>query len=214
MACFPLMVEVEGKTVLVIGGGRIALHKIKILINFGVHIIVVSRDFSDELIAFSKIEEYSITLINHDYDDKYLVANEDDLCFVVAATDDEDVQTHISNLCQSKGIPINVVDVKDKSTFFFPAIEKQEDLVIAVSTGGKFPAAAGYIRNKIKKAIPSYYGRLVDTLDRYKDLLRSKISDYDIRKNVSYDLLEQCDSNSGELSFETVNKRLSDLGEG
>lgn len=211
MACFPLMVEIEGKTVIVIGGGRVALHKIKVLLPFGVNIRVISEEFCDDLQAFSKENTDRITLIRKSFEKSDILHadDSDEVCFIVAATDDEKLQSSVSALCREKRIPVNVVDVKEKSTFYFPAITKNDDLVVAVSTGGNSPAAAGYIKERIADTLPDYYGGLVETLGNYRELALSKIEDYDERKRFFRELLLYGEEHDGELPETVVMEKLS-----
>ena len=213
MACFPLMVEIEGKTVIVIGGGRVALHKIKVLLPFGVNIRVISEEFCDDLQAFALSRENAdrITLIRKSFEKRDILHadDSDEVCFIVAATDDEKLQSSVSALCREKRIPINVVDVKEKSTFYFPAIIKKDDLVVAVSTGGNSPAAAGYIKDRIADRLPEYYGRLVETLGKYRELVLLKIEDYDERKRFFRELLVYGEEHDGELPEHVVIEKLS-----
>lgn len=211
MACFPLMVEIEGKTVIVIGGGKVALHKIKVLLPFCVNIRVISEDFCDSLQAFSKENNDRITLIRKSFEESDILHadDSDEVCFIVAATDDEKLQSSVSALCREKRIPVNVVDIKEKSTFYFPAITKKDDLVVAVSTGGNSPAAAGYIKERIADTLPDYYGGLVETLGNYRELALSKIEDYDERKRFFRELLLYGEEHDGELPETVVMEKLS-----
>ncbi|MBR1598862.1 MAG: bifunctional precorrin-2 dehydrogenase/sirohydrochlorin ferrochelatase [Lachnospiraceae bacterium] len=211
MAYFPLMVEIEGRTVIVIGGGKVALHKIKVLLPFGVNIRVISEEFCDSLQAFSKENTDKITLIRKSFEETDILLADDntEVCFVVAATDDDKLQSRVSVLCREKHIPVNVVDVKDKSTFYFPAITKRDDLVVAVSTGGNSPAAAGYIKERIADTLPDYYGRLVETLGNYRELVLSRLEDYDERKRFFRELLLYGEAHDGELPETVVMEKLS-----
>lgn len=211
MACFPLMVEIEGKTVIVIGGGKVALHKIKVLLPFGVNIRVISEDFCDSLQAFSKENNDRITLIRKSFEESDILHadDSDEVCFIVAATDDEKLQSSVSALCREKRIPVNVVDIKEKSTFYFPAITKKDDLVVAVSTGGNSPAAAGYIKERIADTLPDYYGGLVETLGNYRELVLSKLEDYDERKRFFRELLLYGEEHGGKLPETVVMEKLS-----
>ena len=211
MACFPLMVEIEGKNVIVIGGGKVALHKIKVLLPFGVDIRVISEGFCEDLMTFARENADRITLIRKSFEETDILHADDstEVCFVVAATDDEKLQSSVSALCREKRIPVNVVDVKGKSTFYFPAITKNDDLVVAVSTGGNSPAAAGYIKERIADTLPDYYGGLVETLGNYRELALSKIEDYDERKRFFRELLLYGEEHDGELPETVVMEKLS-----
>ena len=214
MACFPLMVEIEGKTAIVIGGGRVALHKIKVLLPFGVRIKVISEQFCDALLELTDENTSLITLIQRSFEETDIVSADDNICFVIAATDDPELQGCVSKICREKHIPVNVVDVKEHSSFYFPAIVKRDDLVVAVSTGGNSPVAAGYLKERIAGALPDYYGELIDTLGKYRELVLSKIEDYDERKYFFRELLRYGEEHEGELPESVVMERLSQYDDG
>ena len=201
MACFPLMVEVENKDVTVIGGGMVAYHKIKTLLPFGPVIRVISEYFCVELISLAKTQENRITLCKK----KFEVSDiDDESCFVIAATDNGKVQTLVSELCRERRIPVHVVDEKEKSSFYFPAVLKKEELVISVSTGGNSPVAAGHIRNKIAENLPAYYGKLIDILGEYRGRALDEISLYCERKDFFKELLVYGEEHEGNLPLEVV----------
>ena len=214
MACFPLMIEVSGRTVIVIGGGRVALHKINVLLPFEVKLQVISEQFCDELYALAVENSSQIILIQKGFEENDIAGTEEDICFVVAATDDGKLQSQVSELCKEKHIPVNVVDVKEKSSFYFPAIVKRDELVVAVSTGGSSPVAAGYLKKRIAGGLPDYYGGLVDTLGRYRELVLSKIGDYEQRKQFFRELLMYGEEHEGDLPEEAVMEMLSHYEKG
>lgn len=205
MACFPMMVEIEGRTLLVIGGGRIALHKIKVLLPFGADIVAISDDFLPEFFALAKDNE-NITLIQKSISGDSRTSFEDlldesdrDICFVIAATDDIKLQDVISGVCKDRKIPVNVVDVKDKSSFYFPAVIKKDELVVAVSTGGASPTLAGHIKNKLDGIIPEYYKDMTATLGKMRDRALLEISSYGDRKKFFEELIAYGEEHEGMI---------------
>lgn len=209
MACFPLMIEVKGKTGLVIGGGKVALHKIKVLLPFGIRLYVVSEQFCDELLEIAEENREQLLLFERKFCKEDIICSDVELCFVIAATDDAKLQNYVSDICSEKKIPVNVVDVKEKSSFYFPAIAKQSELVVAVSTGGNSPVAAGYIKEHISKNLPDYYGKLVDLLGKYRDTAFEKIEHYDDRKSFFRELLIYGEEHGGDIPEEIVWDRLA-----
>lgn len=221
MSCFPLMIEIEGKTVIVIGGGRIALHKIKVLLPFGARIVAVSEEFCNELRVLASDNTNMITLFQKNIGERLsyfestsdnvtiseidnIIEMYDSVCFVIAATDDERLQSIVSHVCKEKNIPVNVVDVREKSTFYFPAVTKQDELVVAVSTGGNSPVAAGYIKKKIEDSLPDYYGRMINALGRYREQALASIDSYDKRKHYFKELINYAEEHDGDIPEEVA----------
>ncbi len=186
---------------MVAGGGKIACHKVKILLGFGVKLFVVAPSFDADFKNL-KYEEGQICFQKR----RFLDSDIEEMDFAVAATGNEELDFHISKLCQEKGVLVNVVDRKEWCTFIFPALLQEEDLLVAVSSGGKSPAAAAFLKEKLRKAIPAYYGGLVKKLGEYRDYITERVGTAKERKRVFYQLLDYGDSHEGELPESEVRR--------
>lgn len=179
---------------MIAGGGKIACHKVKVLLEFGVKLFVVAPSFDADFKNLG-CDEGQICFRKR----RFLDSDVEGMDFAVAATGIEELDFHISKLCQKKGVPVNVVDRKEWCTFIFPALLREGDLLVAVSSGGKSPAAAAYLKEKLRKAIPAYYGGLVKKLGEYRDYITERVGTAKERKRLFYQLLEYGDSHEGEL---------------
>ncbi len=200
MAYFPFMVEIEKKKCLVVGGGSIAFHKVKILVEFQAHIRVTAGEICPLLQELAKEKSGLIHLVEREFRAEDI----EGMDFVVAATDDEGLNDYVSDLCRQKNILINAVDRKEACSFIFPAILKDKELVVAVSTGGQSPAAAAYIKNRIRKGIPDYYGEMIETIGGYRDYILEHVNTAEKRKELFNRLLEYGDGHGGEIPHELV----------
>lgn len=223
MAYFPFMIDVANQNCLVVGGGSIAFHKVKLLSGFDVHIKVVGAQICHELNEFAKgkkltdntavnlagekQEKTGIEIVCREFRDSDI----DGMDFVIAATDDEILNDYISELCRKKKILVNVVDRKELCSFIFPAMVQEKDLLIAVSTGGQSPAGAAYIKRKIKSCIPQYYGDMVETLGEYREYVLSYVDSAKARKDIFDRLLEYGDSHEGVIPFELVKQLVEEV---
>lgn len=167
MSYFPFFMDVQNKVFLVVGGGRIAYRKIEVLLQFDTRIIVTAPTICKEIYVLK-----NRILLNEREFLKNDIMNVD---FVIAATDNQALNTSIFELCKEKNKPVNVVDVKEECSFVFPAIIKNEDLVIAVSTGGNSPAMAAKIKKEINTVIPEYYGELIECLGLHREYIKNEI---------------------------------------
>jgi siroheme synthase-like protein len=192
MAYFPFMMDIEDKTCLIVGGGKIAFHKAKLLLSFGARIRLVAPEVCEELDGVEIIKR------------KFTQDDLNNVDFVVAATDDTALGDYISGLCKKRGIPVNVVDKKEECSFIFPAIIKQGDLVVSVSTGGNSPAGAGYIKRQIGETLPDYYGDMVLKLGEYRDYILDNVQSPEDRKLIFNKLLEYGDSHGGDIPKNVV----------
>ena len=171
MAYFPFFVELEGKECLVVGGGDVAFRKIRELLPFGVNITVVSLEICESICNLAGEYPGQMKLLYREYKK----ADLEQKFFVIAATDDEQCNREISEYCRQEKILVNVVDDKEKCSFYFPSLVKQKDIVAGFSSGGNSPALIkelrrelqGQIRPQVKKAFSTeqqrkqYYNQVI-----------------------------------------------------
>ena len=122
---FPIFLEIKNKPVLVIGGGDIALRKIKLLIKSKPNIKVVANNFCDEILDLKDM--HSIDIIQKDF-------HPNDIEFpiiIIAATNNKSLNKQISQLGLKKNIPVNVVDQPSLCTFTMGSIVERGSLVIS-----------------------------------------------------------------------------------
>lgn len=165
MAYYPIMVDLTGREVLVVGGGSVAGRKIETLLEYGAVVSVVSREMSPDVkthIDNGEVrylgEEFSLVFLK----DKFLV---------IAATDDSELNHRISLAAEAKGMLINAVDQPADCNFIVPSIVKRGDLIIAASTSGKSPALA----KKIRKQLTGYFGEEYDLFLRMMGRIRNEV---------------------------------------
>src|SRR5690606_1600608 len=72
---------------------------------------------------------------------------------VFACTSDRETNRRVAEECRDEGIPVLVADAQDESTFFSPAIHRDGDLTVAVSTGGAAPRPAQEVRDTVVAAL-------------------------------------------------------------
>ena len=195
MAYFPFLIDIKRKLCVIAGGGAVAYRKAEIMLGFGAKVKVVAPDISDSMkLLVENGKEIMIQQRNFQIND---LRNAD---FVIAATDDERVNSYISQKCRERDILVNVVDVKEECSFIFPAVIKKDDLLISISSGGNSPAAAAFLKDKIEDRIPDYYGKVVTMLGRYRRDIKETVLDAQDRKELYYELLEYAAEHNGELA--------------
>ena len=185
MPYFPMMIDLNEKKILVIGGGREGENKVEILHGFHARITLIARD------ATEKAARLSASYLQRDFEDSDLDA--EDFLLVVAATDDRKLNARISRLARDRGIPVNIVDDMELCTFIFPAIIKDGDVVCSVSSSGKSPFVAQYIKELITKVLPAGIGEINDRMGRFRKQAKEEIASSEARraflKNKLHELL-------------------------
>lgn len=200
MGYFPFFVDVENQNCLVVGGGVVALRKIEKLLPFNPNITVVSPKVHKEILSIK-----NINIIKRKFDFNDLKEKS----FVITATDDKVLNKEIYNFCEENNIPVNTVDDKDNCSFIFPALAKNKGVTVAISTSGKSPLYAKYLRKKIENLIQDSES-IVDNLSKYREKIKNEISLEENRKVAFEKLLEHSLSNES-ISDDLVDKIIKDL---
>ena len=145
--------DIEGKLCVIAGGGKVACRKVCDLLPFGVYIRVISREFNAELETLVKDASRTQGRLQLN---RRLFSMDDikDADFVIAALSDETLNSQISAYCKENGIPVNVVDVKDKCSFIFPSMIKKGPVTAAISSGGASPVFTRLLKERIRQVLP------------------------------------------------------------
>ena len=136
----PIGFNLNGKKVLVVGGGKVAARKTDKLLSAGAKITVLSP-----LLCPSLRELSNSGMIEH----KNLRFSPDalgDADLIIAATSSREVNAKVSARAREKKVPVCVVDDPSLSDFIFLATSSFGDFAIAVSTDGHHPGISSRIR--------------------------------------------------------------------
>ncbi|MGC8101931.1 siroheme synthase CysG [Metapseudomonas otitidis] len=176
MDFLPLFHNLQGRHVLVVGGGEIALRKARLLADAGACLRVVAPEIDSQLVA---LVEQSHGLVHRR---GYASGDLEGAVLVIAATDDEPLNAQISRDAQARGVPVNVVDAPALCSVIFPAIVDRSPLIVAVSSAGDAPVLARLIRAKIETWIPSAYGQLAGLAKRFRQQVKQLFPDVQQRR--------------------------------
>lgn len=199
MALFPLFIELSGRRVLIVGGGRLALHKAKMLSPYGAELTAVAPEFCTELEAME-----GLTLTRRAFEPGDVEGAE----IVIAATDERDVNRTVSALCRERGIPVNVVDELSECSFVFPALLRRGALSAGVTTAGCSPTAAAWARDRLDEALPEGFEDVVAWLGSLRMELKARIPEQRRRSVLFRRLFELAMERGGPLSREELEAEL------
>lgn len=174
MQFLPLFHKLQGRLVLVIGGGEVALRKARLLSDAGAVLRVVAPEIRSEL--------QELAGPGGNFLRGYASSDLQGVALVIAATDDVPLNAQISAEAQALGIPVNVVDAPALCSVIFPAIVDRSPLIVAVSSGGDAPVLARLIRAKIETWIPATYGQLANLGKRFRDRVKQLFPDVQQRR--------------------------------
>lgn len=205
MGYFPFFIDLSGRNGLIIGGGAVALRKVQKLLPFGARLTVCAPAFLPE---FADIP--GLVLLHRPFEPAML----DNMFFVVAATSDPALNRQISALCQQKNILVNAADDRRACTFLFPALVKQGELSIGISTGGASPSAAVYLKERISALLPDGFDGLLAYLDSLRPWVKAELPHEQSRAVFFSKLFDACIETGWPVSETRLREMLLDVSEG
>ena len=189
MSYFPAFIDLqEEKKILIVGGGKTALHKVKVLLRFNVSIDVVAIFMNEELVELGKKEE-KLTLYKKSFYDEMI--SPDVYHLVIAATNNRVVNHRISTLCKAEKLLVNVVDDPEECTFIFPSIVKRGDIICGISSSGTCPPVTQYIKEKLYDLLPDNIGDITEHLGILREQMKEDIPDHKQRSAALKNELEK-----------------------
>jgi len=132
----PLNVRIDNKKILFVGGGKIAMHKIQTVEQYTRDITILAPEIHPDL------KGKGFTEIVKRYEPSDLV---------YASTNDGEVNRQIKDDAERLGILVNVVDNRELSSFISPAVIRQGEMTIAISSNGENVKKSVEWRNRIRE---------------------------------------------------------------
>jgi siroheme synthase-like protein len=183
---YPIFLNLEGKKCVVVGGGEVALRKVRALLDSGAKVVVVSPTLNSGLAQLAEVG--TISLISREYEPKDLK----DAVIVVAATDIAEVNQKIAKKARKHGFLVNVADRPEASDFIMPSLVRRGDLILAVSTSGASPALAKKIRMRLEQTFGEEYSPLLSLIKEVRQELKEqqlRVNTEDWQNALDLDLL-------------------------
>ena len=174
MPTLALNIRMNGKLVVIIGGGAVALRKLRTLLPTGAHVKVVAMAIRSEIKVLKDSGMVAVRV------GPYMATDLDNAFLVIAATDDITVNELVRGEAQKRKIMVAIADNPSAGDCTFPAVLRRGDLDIAVSTGGRCPTFAVDVRDYIAGYIGSEYGTILEQIavEREKLLTNGSSSTY------------------------------------
>jgi precorrin-2 dehydrogenase/sirohydrochlorin ferrochelatase len=157
-ARFPILVDVDGRLVVVVGGGRVAERRVRELRAAGAVVRVVSPKLGAGLAGLAAGGELAVEPRRYRQGDLAGAA------LAVAATDDPEVNRRVAADGRDAGVLVNRADAPDEGGFSVPAVLRRGDLTVAVATAGRAPGLAGAVRRRLERDFGPEWADLVDLL--------------------------------------------------
>lgn len=156
MDYLPVFLKLHGHRCLVVGGGEVALRKVRLLRRAGARVTVVAPRLGSELAAAARAGD--IDWLPDTFRPELL----DDTRLVIAATDNRAANCEVARAAEAAGLWANTVDDGEAGGFIMPAIVDRSPLVVALSTGGGAPVLARQWRARLEALLPARLGALAE----------------------------------------------------
>ena len=153
-AYYPVFLDIGSRKCVVVGGGQVALRKVRALLECRADVLVISPDLCAGLGQLAESGE--IHIINREYQEGDLEG-----AFVaIVATGDGETNLRVAEEARRKAALVNVVDNPENCDFIAPSYIRRGDVTIAISTAGRSPALARKIRNRLERDFGNEYASL------------------------------------------------------
>lgn len=181
--------KLDKKTVIVVGGGAEAYRKTQSFVDSGAKIWVISKDFSKDVQKLG--EEKKVTLLKTEIQNaKTFVESLNPKPDVfLAVTNNPKLNLELIKSAKSFDCLVYSVDNSAFSDFILPAVAKVGDVKIAVSTGGKSPAMARVLRQRIEKLVTPDDLLEIELQAKLRSILKDKVHDSKIRSKMLHEIL-------------------------
>jgi siroheme synthase-like protein len=181
---YPIYLNLQSRRCVVVGGGAVAEGKVRGLLAAGAEVSVVAPELSPELQRLAR--EGRVTHLERGY----LPGDLAGAFLAISATDDRAVNEQVWREATERDVLVNVVDDAPHCNFIAPAILRQGDLAIAISTGGKAPVLAVRLREQFEKLVGPEHARFLELAGALREPVAARWPSFDTRRALWYQLVD------------------------
>lgn len=203
MAYFPFLIDIKDKLFVVAGGGNVALRKIRKILEFEAKITVISPEIIDEIKSIN-----GITIIQKEIEKEDI---KQAFC-VIAATNNKDINQKINSWCKEFNIMINAVDDIQNCSFIFPAIIKEDNITVSISSNGAVPELSASIKRRIKDVIPKNISDLSEELLSLRNNLKRNIEQQSQRADIMRKVIQFSENKDYNLTQDELKSFIENMG--
>lgn len=182
MSLFPIFVKLQGRLIVIVGGGTIAETKIPSVLSADARIRLIASSITPQIaewVRFGKIDWLPKLFESADLDGAFLV---------IAATSAPGVNEAAFREAEARGILCNAVDDIEHCHFYHGAVVQRGDLQIAISTNGKSPALAQRLRREFESEFGPEYELWLQWLGAAREALRASGPSSETTKKLLHEL--------------------------
>ncbi len=206
---YPVLLDLAGKRCLVIGDRWSAEERVRGLLDAGAEVTVLWPRLRPALQELA--DAGTIRWEARDYERGAL----EGYFLVVSATHDAELNRRVWDEAEARGVLLSSVDDTANSRFIYPAIHRQGDLIVSVSTSGHSPALASRLRDRFAAELGPEYGRLLEILGAKRPEVAARFPEFETRKRlwqriVDSDVLSRLRSGDEQAALELVDSILAE----
>ena len=181
---YPLFVDLRSRRCVVVGGGALAEAKVAALVECGAEVVVISPQVTERIRRWA--EEGQLRWERRPYQ----AGDLEGAWLVVAAPDDRSWNAAVWEEAQARRVWVNAVDDPQHCTFIAPAVYRQGELVLAISTSGKAPALAVRLRDRLAAHLGPEYAAFLELAAELRGELVRRIPQFERRRALWYRILD------------------------
>lgn len=184
---YPVNLLVAGRRCVVVGGGRIAARKIEALLDAGAHVHVVALELIPEVRDWRDDGRVSV-------DERAFEPGDlDGAWLATTATSDPAVNRSVFEAGEARHLWVNAADDPDRCSFTLMSVVRRGDLVVTIGTGGRSPALAAWLKDRLATELGPEYAVACDLLSEAREAVRAtgrSSEDLDWRRALDSGMVE------------------------
>lgn len=175
--------DLRNKTVLLVGAGAVGQRKLQKIIRAGAVIRVIEP--APDACLLERAEKGAVALYS-----ELVPPHWAGVSLALVATSNSEYNRQVAREARARGIWVNVAENPAEGDFFLPAVLERGDFCLAISTGGRSPALAAVLTERLREIFGPEYGRLLALLARLRPLVLASSLDGEGRKALFRSLAE------------------------
>jgi precorrin-2 dehydrogenase / sirohydrochlorin ferrochelatase len=163
---YPLFLDIRDMVCIVVGGGKVAERKARMLLAFGARVKVISPHVTNGILKLRRDERVEVVLR------EYRKGDLKGAGLVFAATNEAQTNALVKAEAVKRKVPINVADRPQLCDFIVPSIIKKGPLVVALSTSGTAPGVAKRLKAEVDDALTRQHVDYLSLVARFRRVLQ------------------------------------------
>ena len=168
---YPVNLIVSGRSCLVVGGGNVAIQKVSGLVTANAQVTVVAPQVRDEIRAMP------VKVFERPYQRGEVASYR----LAITCTDDPEVNKQVFDDAEASGIWANSADDVENCAWILPSVTRAGGLTLAVSTGGRSPAMAQWLRRRFTDEFDENYDALLDLLATVRSEAKQELGTSEVK---------------------------------